>query len=160
MMSEMAGFIRGAVVRIYVVTPEAEANSSAGSEVGAPAVAMRPRRLPLLRQACEVDLDGVGLDFRHWSLLIGGVFRAVLQLNWAIAVVMSFHGKIADANAVFIAALVLVPGYTAIMLVHFSIPPAVASCWVMRFEVEERPPERSSTPDLTSQKANRRRKSL
>jgi hypothetical protein len=92
--------------------------------------------------------------------LIGGVFRAVPQLNWAIAVVMSFHGKIADANAVFIAALVLVPGYTAIMLVHFSIPPAVASCWVMRFEVEERPPERSSTPDLTSQKANRRRKSL
>jgi hypothetical protein len=77
MMSEVAGFIRGAVVRIYVVTPEAEANSSAGSEVGAPAVAMRPRRLPLLGQACEVDLDGVGLDFRHWSLLIGGVFRAV-----------------------------------------------------------------------------------
>ena len=31
MISEVAGFIRGAVVRIYVVTPEAEANSSAGS---------------------------------------------------------------------------------------------------------------------------------
>jgi hypothetical protein len=77
MMSEVAGFIRGAVVRIYVVTPEAEANSSAGSEVGAATLAMRSTLLTLLGQACEVDLDGVGLDFRHWSLLIGGVFRAV-----------------------------------------------------------------------------------
>jgi len=159
MMSEVAGFARGAVFHVHVVAVEAPTDDGIGIGIGAPAVAMRPRRLPLLGQAREVDLDGVGLDFRHWALLIGGVFRAVPQLNWAIAVVMSFHGKIADANAVFIAALVLVPGYTAIMLVHFSIPPAVASCWVMRFEVEERLPERSSTPDLTSQKANRRRKS-
>jgi hypothetical protein len=160
MKGEMPVFSFRGVVEISVSAPETPANNLASVGFGTTALAMETRLLSRLAQACEVDLDGVGLDFRHWSLLIGGVFRAVPQLNWAIAVVMSFHGKIADANAVFIAALVLVPGYTAIMLVHFSIPPAVASCWVMRFEVEERHPERSSTPDLTSQKANRRRKSL
>jgi len=133
MIGEVPGLDQGAVIGINVVAPEAKANRSTGGEVGAATLAMRPRSIPLSGQAREVDLDGVGLDFRHWSLLIGGVFGAVPQLNWAIAVVMAFHGKIADANAVFVAALVLVPGYTAIMLVHQSpceiclLVPAIAT---------------------------------
>jgi hypothetical protein len=107
MIGEVPGLDFRAVVCVDMVAPQAETNASAGGKVGTPALAMETRLLALFAQAGEVDLYRVGLDFRHQPILFS-VFSTRTKFDRAIAVVMTFHRKPADANAI-IATLPIVP---------------------------------------------------
>ena len=117
MVGEVAIFVFRAVLNIAVATPQAPADDCAGIGVGATALAMEAWLLSALAQAGEVDLYCGGLDCRHLLLRFVFVFGTRTKLNRAIAVVMSLHGKTADANAI-IATLPFVPDDFTEVRVH------------------------------------------
>ena len=116
MIGEVLVFDSRVVLDIAVATPQAPADNCAGIGVGAPALAMETRLLALFAQTGEVDLYCGGLDFRHQPILFS-VFSTRTKLDGTIAVVMSLHGKTADANAI-IATLPIVPDDFTEVRVH------------------------------------------
>jgi hypothetical protein len=116
MIGEVLVFDSRVVLDIAVATPQAPADNCAGIGVGAPALAMETRLLALFAQTGEVDLYCGGLDFRHQPILFS-VFSTRTKFDRAIAVVMSLHGKTADANAI-IATLPFVPDDFTEVRVH------------------------------------------
>jgi hypothetical protein len=104
------------VLRINVIAPQTEADDSAFG-FGAAAFATGPFAPPL-------DERRVGLRrhrFRYTPLLLGLVLFANAKLDGAFAVVVSLHGKTADAFAV-LAALPVVPGLIAVVTVAHCSP--------------------------------------
>ena len=116
MMGEVAVFDFRVVLDVHVIAPDTKSDNCAGIGVGAPALAMETRLLALFAQTGEVDLYCGGLDFRHQPILFS-VFSTRTKFDRAIAVVMSLHGKTADANAI-IATLPFVPDDFTEVRVH------------------------------------------
>ena len=116
MIGEVPVYNLWAVFHVHVVTPQAPADNCTGIGVGAPALAMETRLLALFAQTGEVDLYCGGLDFRHQPILFS-VFSTRTKFDRAIAVVMSLHGKTANALAV-LAALPFVPDDFTEVRVH------------------------------------------
>ncbi len=98
---------------VPVVAPKAKAHRSAGGEIGAPTLALRPRLLANWRQHAHVNLYCTGHNFCGRAVLFG-MFSTRTKLNRAIAMVVALHREAADAFAVF-CAVVFVPGDIAIM---------------------------------------------
>ena len=120
MVGEVQVFDLWVVLHVDVVAMKAPADDLARFGLDASAFAMGQRRLPL---AAVLDGRSVGLGshrFRNAPFLLGCVLGASAKLDWAVAVVVSFHGKTAYAPAVP-AALPIVPSEIAVMRVaHLS----------------------------------------
>jgi hypothetical protein len=119
----MLSFNFWAVVHIDVVAMEAPADDLARFGFDTSAFAMGALPQPLGKRSV-----GFGRHrFCNAPLLLGCVLGARTKFDWAIAVVVSFHGQTTAAFAVP-TALPVVPGIIAIMAVaHLSNSPAICS---------------------------------
>jgi hypothetical protein len=114
---EMLSFNFWAVVHIDVVAMEAPADDLARFGFDTSAFAMGALPQPLGKRSVRFGRH----RFCNAPLLLGCVLGARTKLDWAIAVVVSFHGQTTAAFAVP-TALPVVPGEIAIMAVAHCSP--------------------------------------